>query len=478
MTTLRDQVEAMSPLDVLLYRGDQHPGTLSVVAGLYVLDGDPRPGRVLQSLERATHAFPRLRQRVLVPSLPLVPPHWAADPDFDLADHVRFRSVPSPGSLREVLDVIGPELSSPFDTGRPLWEAVILTGLEAGRSALFFRMSHAITDGMGAMQLFGSLFDATPAARRGRRPAGPEPTRITAAELQVEALRQLPQDAVTTALRWLPGALDAARTAIGEPAGFAASVERYVASLRRVVGLPCPPAPALAARSFARRCGVLVVPLPRLKRAARKLHASVNDLYLAAITSALRRYQEAVGVEPSDVPLAVPVNLRRGDEPAAGNFIGAITIAVPAAEADRDRRLERIRGAMKAGRAEPAVGAHSLMAAFIARVPDTVLERLLAGIPRADVQASNVPGPATRPYFAGRQVLAAYPFGPVPRVGAMIAMLSFAEECFVAVHFDAAAFTDGAAFLDCLRQGFAEVLESGGQRGALAAPVLDGRPDG
>jgi hypothetical protein len=242
------------------------------------------------------------------------------------------------------------------------------------------------------------------------------------------------------------------------------------------MGLPCPSAPALSGRSLARRCAVLEVPLPRLKRAARKLGSSINDLYLAAVAGALREYQQAVEAVPADVPLAIPVNLRGGDESVAGNYIGAITFALPASEADPARRLDAIRSAVKAGRGEPAIRAHSLVAPLLARMPDTVLERVLKGLPRADVQASNVPGPAVQPWFAGRRVLAAFPFGPVPGVGAMITMLSVADTCFLAVHLDAASFAKPEAFASCLRQGFAAVLEAGGQSGAIATPVLDHGP--
>jgi diacylglycerol O-acyltransferase len=283
----------------------------------------------------------------------------------------------------------------------------------------------------------------------------------------------MPQAAISATLGLLPGLLGAARSVLQDPLTVAGSVEGYLASVRRVLGLPCPPAPALAGRGYSRRCAVLVVPLRRLKKAARVLDSTVNDLYLAAIAGALHHYQAAVGVAPADVPLAVPVNLRRGDESAAGNYIGALTLAAPAAEPDPRRRLEAIRPAVKAGRAEPAIRAHALMAPILARMPDMVLERLLAGIPRADVQASNVPGPAAKPYFAGRRVLAAYPFGPVPGVGAMITMLSIADDCFVAVHFDPAAFTEPESFASCLRQGFAEILEAGGQASEIGAPVLD-----
>jgi len=470
-----DRLEAMSALDALLYRGDEHPRMLSVVGGLYLLDGPPPRRSLLRSLERATRAFPRLRQRAVVPPLRLVLPHWVTDPDFELENHVRQVAVAAPGSLREVFDTIRPELAAPLDADRPLWEALILTGLEGQRSALFFKMSHALTDGIGALQLFAALFDDGARPAKTRLPPVPRASdaALKPVELQQQVLARLPQAAAAAVLRLLPGLTDAARSAMHDPAGFARSAEDYLASARRVLGLPCPPAPALAGRSLERRCAGLTVPLPGIKRAARALDSTINDVYLAAIAGALHRYQLATGFEPADVPLAVPVNLRRGGETAAGNYLGSLTLAAPASLPDAANRLDAIRRAVAAGRAEQAIRAHSLLAPLVARMPDAVLERLLKQVPRADVQASNVPGTAARPKLAGRSVLAAYPFGPVPGVGAMITMLSVAEECFVAAHFDPAAVTEPEAFASCLRQGFAEMLEAGGQSGEIDAPILD-----
>jgi hypothetical protein len=217
----------------------------------------------------------------------------------------------------------------------------------------------------------------------------------------------------------------------------------------------------------------MTLSLTRLKRAARKSAASVNDLYLAAITDALRRYQSALGIAPQDVRLAGPVDLRRGSEQAAGNYIGALNLVAPASEPDPARRLTAIREAMASGRAEPGLAAPALFASVLARMPDVAFERLVGNIPRADVQASNVRGPSERPALAGRRVLAAYPFGPVPGVAAMFAMLSVADECFIAVHFDSASFVEPETFAKCIRHGFAAVLAAGGQTAALEAPVLD-----
>ncbi len=466
----------MLALDALMFRGDEHARSLSVVGGLFLFDGPLQRRQVARAVAHAAASFPRLRQRAVVPPVRLALPYWADDPDFDVEDHLRERRVAAPGSLSELLDEIRPELAAPLEDDRPLWEALLLTGLAGDRGALFFKMSHAMTDGQGALRLFDALFGASAAPTTRRPRSGRKAPRPDPSTLQNQAPAGLPQQLLARTARLLPSLLGVARDAIQDPAAFAGSAEKYLASVQRVLSPPCPPAPVLAQRSLERRCAVLTLSLARLKRAARACNASINDLYLAAVTNALRRYQTTMGVTPQDVPLAVPVDLRAGGEDAAGNYIGALNLVAPASEPDPERRLAALHAAMAAGRSEPAIAAPALIAPLLARVPDIAFERLVARIPRADVQASNVRGPTARPVLAGRRVLALFPFGPVPGVGAMIAMLSLADECFVAVHFDPASFTAPETFAECLREGFGEVLAAGGESGSIAAPVLDHGP--
>ena len=45
----------------------------------------------------ASRRIPRLRQKVVMPTLPTAAPRWVIDPDFNLDFHVRRVRVPEPG---------------------------------------------------------------------------------------------------------------------------------------------------------------------------------------------------------------------------------------------------------------------------------------------------------------------------------------------------------------------------------------------
>ncbi len=92
---------------------------------------------------------PRLRERVASTLGRWSPPVWRVDPEFDLAYHVRQIGLVAPGTMRELLDLVARLYQDPFDRLRPLWKFFVIDGLEGGRSALFWKIHHAITDGIG-----------------------------------------------------------------------------------------------------------------------------------------------------------------------------------------------------------------------------------------------------------------------------------------------------------------------------------------
>ncbi len=120
----------MSAFDAFLYRGDDDPHTRALFAVACVLDRNPGRQRFIDCFDRASRLIPRLRQRVVAPLMPLFLPWWVVDPEFDLGFHLRFGRLPAPGSSLELLDAAQAEVTAPLDADRPLWEAVLLEGVE------------------------------------------------------------------------------------------------------------------------------------------------------------------------------------------------------------------------------------------------------------------------------------------------------------------------------------------------------------
>jgi diacylglycerol O-acyltransferase / wax synthase len=456
------QSDELSPLDYLLHRGEAHPGTRSAFLGVELLDRAADWGRLREAMDRASRVVIRMRQKVVVPPLPVTPPRWVVDPDFDLDYHLRRIALPAPGTLRQLLDLAEVILASPLDTSRPLWEAVYVEGLEGSRAALLSKYSHAITDGLGGIALFEQVYDTEREAPPRPMPPVPIPRDLTGNDLLRDGLRRLPGNAVSFGARLLGRAAGDADRLVRAPGPTVSEAIGFAGSARRVLGPPpVAPSPLLRRRSLVSRVHVLEMPLTDLRAAAKAVGGSVNDAYLAALSGGLGRYHEALGVPVDELPLALPVSLRTADDPAAGNRITGITIAAPVGEADPAERIRLVREQVIARRGEPALDVLDRIAPVLSLLPDAVLETATARITPPDVQASNVPGYWQETFLAGARVDRQYGIGPLPRVAMMAVLISRAGICTVTFRYDTASFIAPDVLEKSLQLGFDEVIELG-----------------
>ncbi len=141
----------LSPEDLSFWYADQ-PRQRTTMAMLLVLDRPPERDLLRAAAARAVEAVPRLGDCVVDAPFDIALPRWEPDPTFDLDFHIRRYALESAASREDPLEVlfrtIGPIYERPFDRTRPLWEMIQLD-LPDGRSALFFRLHHAVADGVG-----------------------------------------------------------------------------------------------------------------------------------------------------------------------------------------------------------------------------------------------------------------------------------------------------------------------------------------
>jgi diacylglycerol O-acyltransferase / wax synthase len=462
---LAGQPDELSPLDYLLYRGESYPATRSAFLNLETLDRPADWNRLREAMDRASRVVLRMRQKVVVPPVPVTPPRWVVDPDFDLDYHLRRVALPAPGTLRQLLDLAEVILQSPLDTSRALWEAVYVEGLDGDRAALLGKYSHAITDGLGGIALFEQVYDTEREPAPRPMPPVPIPRDLTGEDLLRSSLRHLPQQALSGGLRVFRGAAGAAGRLARRPEATAARTLGLASSARRMLGPPpAEPSPLLRRRSLMTRTHVLEVPLADLRAAAKAAGGSVNDAYLAALCGALGRYHEALGVPIDELPLALPVSLRTADDPAAGNRFAGAAIAAPIGEPDPARRIRLVREQVIERRSEPAIDVIGWIAPALTLLPDPALLKATERITPPDVQASNVPGYAQETFLAGARVERQYGLGPMPRVAMMAVLVSRAGTCTLTVRYDTASFTAADELEKSLQLGLDEVVALGRPR--------------
>src|SRR5262249_28366565 len=113
---------------------------------------------LVNRFELLSRTVPMFRQRV-VPSPRPVPPRWEVDPDFDLAFHLRRITAPARADLDTLLEMARLAAMADFHRARPLWEVALVDGMADGGAALLCKLNHALTDGVGAVEMAMTLYD-------------------------------------------------------------------------------------------------------------------------------------------------------------------------------------------------------------------------------------------------------------------------------------------------------------------------------
>ena len=345
-------------------------------------------------------------------------PAWTEDEDLDLGYHVRCISLPSPGDDRQLKTAVARLMAQHLNRHRPLWEMWVIDMGRSTRSAVLLKAHHALIDGVTAAHDLELLLGGGP--------------------LQA-ALDAVTPDAATS-VRDRPGGLGATARrfarAASSPTRIVSAATDVTLSLADATRLLLAPAPRC---TLNRRIGpnrgfeFAEAPLQDFKIIKASLGGTVNDVVMAAIAGALRRWFLEMGepVDGLELRALVPVSLRRdGDERTDGNVVTGVIGPLPVFEADPKRRLSIVRGAMHS----ETLRRQGIGNAILLQLP-THLPRPLGRI-AADVQSiqryfnisvPNIRGPEDRLRLARRPISRIVPIPPLSaNAGLIICALSYA----------------------------------------------------
>jgi diacylglycerol O-acyltransferase len=462
----------MAASDALFWYAEQVvPEFRAIIGGLYLLDRSPDPLRLEAGTDAALALVPRLRQRVVEARLGLGLPEWEEVAHVDRSYHLRHVSVPAPGSLRQVLDLTGAVFATPFDRERPLWEATVIDGLEGGRSAFFFKLHHAVVDGVGSLALLRAL---TQASRDEPVLQVPSPgKRAKARRGRAGGLLRLALDEAEASGRFALRAGRAPLELLSHPGDFLGQTVRTLRGIRGVVEdlFKAPIRDPLAAGSsgLSRRLDVMEIPLERLRRIRAPLGVTINDVVLAALAGALGRYHRERRVRVERLNCLVPMNLRgREEEEVLGNRVGAITVGLPVGERSAERRLAAIVEQTRAAKTDRRGAAFPFLVEALPWLPAEALRWLArSSLGRVNVACTNIPGIPERRYMAGAEIEAIHPFASVVQgTPLVVALLSYAGAMEIGIDTDPEAIPDAEHIAALLRAGVDEMeaLASGSGR--------------
>lgn len=324
---------------------------------------------------------------------------WTYDDDVDLEYHLRRSALPSPGRVRDLLELTSRLHGSLLDRHHPLWEAHLIEGLSDGRFAAYTKLHHALIDGVSALKLTMRTLSEDPDDTEVRVPwALPRKKRP----------------------HQNPSLLRTVTDAAGAVAGMAPSTMKLASAalLEQQLMLPfaAPKTMFNVKIGGARRVAAQSWPLERFKRIKDATGVTINDVVLGMCAGALRAYLLEQGALP-DRPLIamVPVSLRSESEAdAGGNLVGSILCNLATDRDDAADRLtvisESMRGNKKIFSELPRVQALALSALMIAPLGLAAVPGYVkVTAPPFNLVISNVPGPRRPLYWKGARMAGNYP---------------------------------------------------------------------
>ncbi len=449
----------LNELDTLMWRTEHHPADSWTGVVVETFDRNPGWDVYRGGAERALSLVPRFMQRVVDPVLPVGPPRWDMDPDFDVDYHVRRVRLPEPGTMAQLLELAQQQALVPLDRNRPPWVRIFVEGLEGDRAGTIFQCQHVLTDGFAYAQLMSRLYRRSPDSRLKMpsrpipEPEGVRPVGLTA-RLAGRAVRRAPRLAASAT----GGAIRAAT----RPRATAG----YAESLKRVLEPPPASTSTLLGRGSRTRWrfGVLDCTVDELKSAGRAAGGSLNDAFVSAILGGIRRYHQRVGAEVGDIPISMPVAMRTPDEAAkeGGNRFAGAFFSAPAGDPDPAERIRLMRSEIDQLRGEAALDFIGQLTPVMNRGPSAVvgaaLRKLNASV---DLTLSNWPGVPHPIYVNEASMERMYVFGPLPGTAMCAALNSHAGTCCIGINADGEVFEDSDALSESMREGLDEVLALG-----------------
>lgn len=456
------------------------------IGSILVYNPETAPGSfvrfkdILQFIGARAQLSRTMRQRLVRVPFDLDYPYWVEDPDFDLEYHVRHVALPKPGDWRQLCIQAARIFARPLDLDRPPWEFTVVEGLDnvpgvsPGSFAMVTKVHHAAIDGMSGIDLMEALHTLRPTDPPPNKPDTWKPERIPN---PIELLGKSYFNAVTNPLRQLvaakaaPGLAKAIKGLVVKDFTVSADMLAPKSRFNRKIS----PHRVVEGRSFK------LADIKAIRALA--AGAKVNDVFLAIIGGAMRKYLLAKDDLPKKTLTAMaPISVRAtGEKGDMGNQVAAMIAPLGTHIADPAERLAFVFSQTANSKAmSDAIGARNMTE--ISKVSPALFMALGAQLytrlglanrgatPPFTTIVTNVPGPPVPIHFTGARLesmmgLLCLTDG----LGLGHVVQSYCDEATIAFTADRELLPDPDFYVKCIEDSFAELLSA--TQTSVAAPA-------
>ena len=329
---------------------------------------------------------------------------WDEDEEFDLDHHFRHIALPQPGRILELLTYISQEHSSLIDRAKPLWTCHIIEGIEGNRFAMYFKIHHAMVDGIAGMRLVEKSLSQDPNGKSIVPPwcvEGPRAKRLK--EPNVSRFKKI-MNGVMGQLESTPRVMYELSQTVMKDMGRNPD---YVSSFQA-------PSSILNQRvSSSRRFAAQSFEFDRLRHISKSLGVTINDIVLAICSGALREYLLSQDALPKKPLIAMVPASVRDDDSSMSNRITMILANLGTHKEDPLERLAIVRRSVQNAKEKfKRMNSNQILnySAFVYSAAGlNIASGLLPKRQAFNLVISNVPGPREPLYWNGARLDALYP---------------------------------------------------------------------
>ncbi len=456
----------LGPVDSAFYYVDT-PETPMNIGALTIFEGQIDFDEFVKLVDARIHRAPAYSQRVVQPALNLGQPTWMFDPDFFIGNHIFRVRLDEPGNDEQLRNLAGHLVSGMLDRSKPLWEIHFIEGLQGNRTGVFFKVHHCMVDGLAAVELFLLLLDINPeVSPLPEKPLYDPPPLPSKLGLIAEGVQQdLPYKVdifkkLGTDLLNLGAVLSDREKRRKTFEGVANILSDNVRPIKRLaINGKNTGKITLAWAEFS---------LDEVRAIRAKVGASINDVMLTVLASALQKYHSLYGDTNQDfVRVLIPVNVREEEEKGEyGNRISVLPVDIPF---EVDSPLERLKATTRYTRvmkdSSLSVSLDILLTLPSLALP--VFQPLIWGIaPKAfallaHTWCTNVAGPPIPVYLMGHRLVSSRGFFPLnPSMGLACVVTSYNQRISMTLVADAGIVPDVQEIAEYLKTSYAALRQA------------------